>query len=539
MAAPPAAVAQGPSAQNAVAPAAGVMPAIGFGSPVANGGYLADGNRLLVFNGYYGFGGIYDIATNNTQLFTGQFDLIIYDLVDYNFTVRISLIENGQQFNQTITAVAYQTTNPIVSLVPRVQWTNVELVVGGTAQVYQVAVPVSLLPSAFTNIGGTDLLVLGVVSECLIGLAIAIAMAFWCMRRALWAPKFSLLIWGHVLLIGFASFVLVDYQFVDQTFAGWSPLVYAFVIVPIFWAFSLSYFNRTETAELLRANAPLAGRLSFTRWTLRVGRDPRGRLVIIDPRWRGFWARIFGHHVVLVPEEAEVSMPEPFSAQLVNKRVVSREQILHRVAKPSPAKNLPTDDFELIPASVDGRTSRRDIYPTKLYWTPIGQPVDVTWPRLAIHKTEPVEEVRDPETNVVIVPAHDERHLTWPHYEEGEAHIVLHSLHFRSAMSVLAQWRSVDDLARVLNDMGVDLEALKGSFETRVTAAVRERLLAREALIGRGVADLDESEAAYEAERERKDMPGLDAIFGNRLTPAQLGIPPARETRKREGRRGK
>ena len=507
------------------------------GSPNLEGGFFADDDRILGFVGYDGFGGTYNVLTNGSQVYAGALVITLYGLFSTgSLDVNIGFIENGQETNDTVIVPASSSTQYTLTLPQITSWTSVELLVGGTALGYSVAVPISFLPSNIADVGGEDLLALAVLSEALITLAGAMAVAYSFMRRALWAPKFSLLIWGHVILITLVGLILGDFQWVDQTFAGWSPLVYCLFLFPVFLVFALSYFNKAPRGMILRANAPRAGRLSYNCWMIRTAIDNQGRLVLIDPTWRGFWARLWGHHVPLVTEEARITQPEPFVADIRNLKVPTRSGILRRVGRPSPEKNLPTDDFLLIPATPDGRPPmfHDNDLPQKLYWTPVGQPVYVEWCHLTIHRDVLVEAETSPE-GAVLVPRHHERHLSLPHYTKGEAHLILHTIHYRSAQSVVAGWRSHDDLAQVLSDTSLDLEAVKADFQTNVARKVRERLLAREALLGRGEDDLDEVEAAAEAEREKSTTSPLEELFGRALVEQKNLTPDApRNVRKRE-----
>jgi hypothetical protein len=153
-----------------------------------------------------------------------------------------------------------------------------------------------------------------------------------------------------------------------------------------------------------------------------------------------------------------------------------------------------------------------------LLWTPTGHPVDVTWPKLTIHRTVKVAPTVDRDGNVTA--EHYKQKLSMPHYTEGHANLVLHSLHYRSAMSVVSGWRSVEDLALILSDTTLDLEALKSSFETSVANTAKAHLLARASLLGQSAEDITMDEAAAEAERDRNAP--LDALIGKGLIPPTL-----------------
>jgi len=485
------------------------------GIPTYQGAFVADGGRLLVFPGIVGFGGVFTPISSNSQVFGAVLVLVIYDLTGYNLTFPVSLAEKNFVDQQTATVVPASATVVNLNTAQSTAWQKATVNVGGTLVTYQVATPVSLLPNSIANVGGLDLLVLAVVSEAVIAFSGVVVLARFLMRKALWAPRFSLLIWGHVILVGIVAAVILDYQIVDSIFAGWSPLVYVGAISPMVFAFALSLFNQAPPALLLRANAPLAGKLTYTSWPIRVTRDAKGRMVLVRPTWGGFWARLFGHQVVLEPAESRVTQPEPFVADVVRRRVVARAEWVRRVRRKTPGKAFALDDFEVIPASVDGTARRQEeVLPVRLYWTPVGQPVDVEWPRLTIHRTANVPETVNEEGEVT-TPAHSERHLAWPHYSEGHATITLAPIHYRSQQSVVAEWRTAEDLAQVLSATALDLTTLKASFESEVARKVQERLVAREALLNRTPNDLDEFEAAQEAERTRDSLLPLDTLISS------------------------
>jgi hypothetical protein len=498
-----------------------------IGAPTFSGSIIVDNGQALGFEGIITWGAAWQPITNGSQVFSNEVNFVFYDLTQNTLVLKITTTELGTTFNTTTTVYPNSPDEIQIALISNTNWNTVQMNVAGVTQYFSVATPISLLPPSIFNVGGLDLLVLVVISEAIVAFGGAVAAANAIMRRALWAPRFSLLIWGHVVLVGVAGAVLIDYQFVDSTFAGWSPLVYVFVVTPMFLAFLLSYFNRAPSAALIRANAPLAGKLTYSFYPLLTAKDARGREVLIDPSWRGFWARIFGHHVVLVPAEAQVSQPEPFVAAVINRRIISKREFLKRVARPSERKATPLDDFDVIPSSVDGRPLRgRSWLPVKLFWTPAGRPVNVEWPRLTIHKSVVVP-ARYNSNGTMMKPEQTKNRLTWPHYLEGSSDIVLAPIHYRSAQSVTAGWRTAEDLAEVLSDTALDLEATKSSFETEVARKVRERLVARESLMGRTSNDMDEIEAAQEAVRMSKDnVAPLDSLLGRGPVSSPLDTSP-------------
>lgn len=521
----------GQDGTRGLAPDAGTAFSTG---PVFQGVIVADNGQVLAFIGYNTWGGQFVGLTNGSQLYANAVQFYGYDLTDHPVNLSLDIIIGNSVVTKTyISLIPATQESTSIALPSELSWTKLTLIIGGVTQVYSYATPISLLPPSVENVGGLDLLVLVVISEMVIGVASCVVLAKWFMNRALWAPPFSLLVYGHVILISIAALVLTDYQFINQTFAGWSPLVYAVFVIPMLFFFMLSYFNKAPAAIVLRANTPQAGRLSYHIWWIEVADTPQGDQCLIQPTFGGMWARFWGHYVPFSAVEDKVTKPEPFVAELITQQLLSREEILRRVRRPSPAKSNPLDDFVAIPAQLARKPDKKHPLPTKLYWTPTGMPIDVEWPKLSWHRPVDVPAKLSPEGQV-LVPAHTQQKLTWPHYSEGKAVLTLASIHFRSVQSVVSGWRGVEDLVKVLGDTSYDLDMMKATFDTQVAQKVRERLLARESAIGRTSEDISTEEAAQEAERTRNQLLDLNELYGSDVVSRPLT--PAEEDRRRRRR---
>ena len=525
------------SARAASGPSSNLTPATS-GLPVQFGGFLTNDRHYLIFAGVTTWGGGFESITNNTQVYASSIELVIYSLLPTPSTLLIVSTENGVSTSQSVAVTDVSSPTVVsVNLLPIHSWTSVTMSVDETPQSYSVSVPISFLPSNIANVGGLDLIALAIISECLVALALAVSLAYGTMRKALWAPHFSLLVWGHVILISIAASVILDFQQVDELFAGWSPLFYAVFLFPIFFIFSLSFFNKARKVEMLQARAPLSGRLSFHRWEFYLGRDQKGRWVVIGPRWGDWLARAFGHHVPITTTETSVDTPEPFMADIVNHRLLSREQIERRVRNPSPAKSSAFEDFDIIPVTLEGRAasgSGRSEPPSLLLFTPVGRPVNVTFPHLSVHKDKLIPARLDRKSGEVIIPEHHANRLCLPYYTEGKADITLHLIHFRSSISVTNGWRNADSLALLLADTQLDLESLKSHITETVTRLVKEQTLARESLLHRGETDLPAEEAVLEAERDKtSSIPTLEELFG-RGTVLPRGLTPKEPEEKKK-----
>jgi hypothetical protein len=481
---------------------AGLVPFGGSGTnaaglPVYEQATVADYGQVLVFIGTLSWGGGYTPVQTGTQVYGSTLVLVLYDLKGYNVSVPLALNDSGVWSNSTVTVAAGSPTVDNLDLTPNTAWEPVTLTIGATSLSYSVATPISFLPNSIANVGGLDLLSMVVVSQMLIGLTLAFWVARWAMSRALWAPRFTLLIWGHVALSGLLAAVILDYQFVDSTFAGWSPLVYAFAISPMGWLWGLSLFNRTDPTLLERGDAPLGGRMTYHVWELAVGVDPRtGEKVLCRLTWSGFWARFWHHYTPLIPAQ-EGLVVDHFEAEVVKHRVVDLGEYRKQIRKGNPL-----DDYDVIHADFTG--SRKDARKwTKLYWTTSEKPLWVEWPFLTIHREVEVPAKLSPEGNV-LVPAHTKTKLALPHYDPGSAaDLGLAPGAWATQQSVVLGWRTASSLAKVNSDLALRADVLESSFEARVADEVKTRLTAHYALSGRITHDLTEAEAGAEAANAR------------------------------------
>lgn len=467
------------------------------GLPVYEQATVVDYGQALVFIGTLSWGGGYTPVQTGTQVYGATLVLVLYDLTPQNLSVPLTLNDSGVVSTSTVTVTPTTPTVDTLTLTPDTNWVPVSVTLGSTTLSYSVATPVSFLPNSIANVGGLDLLSMTVVSEMLIGLTIAFWAARWAMARALWAPNFRLLIWGHVALILLLTSVILDYQFVDSTFAGWSPLFYAALIAPMGFLWGLSLFNRTDSALLARGDAPLGGRMTYHLWELGVGTNPTtGERVLCRLTWSGFWARFWGHYTPLIAAQ-EGLIVDHFEAEVVRHRVVDIGEYRKAIRKHSPL-----DDYDVIHADLTG--SKKDARKwTKFYWTTSEHPLWVEWPRLVIHRDHEVPAKVSAE-GAVLTPAHTRRRLSLPHYDPGSvADLSLAPSAWATQQSVVLGWRTASSLAKVNGDLALRADTLEATFEARVAEAVRVHLTAHYSLSGRITHDLTEAEASAEAANAR------------------------------------
>lgn len=462
-----------------------------YGAPNLTSIYVVGHGEAAVAIGYVGWGGAWTAAPNGTELYAGSIYLTIVSLLSYNSTFTYdTMVATHGWVNASIVIPPDVAVNIQVNLPADPNWRTVELAMDGTPWYGTVATPISLLPNSIADVGGLDILALGIISETLIGFAGATAIGAALMRRAIYAPKFSLLIWGHVILIGLAAIILVDFQFVDQTFAGWSPLVYAGVVSPVWLAFVLSYFNRSNKAEILQEVARPALAVTYRRWLIRLGTLPDGRRILIREGWAGFWARVWGAYVVI--DDGDPSHARPFEAAVQRVRSPTDTKAgEHWRARHGRAINV--DDFKVVNPQDDGVSI--------LMVTDTSEPLVVDWPRLTWHSTVTVSAKISPEGRV-IVPEHTERHLTWPHYTEGSIGALrLADEHYQFVAAASARKTALRDLGRIVSKSLTAFYSLQAAFEAKVNARVEAILVARNSLVNRPTTDLTDSEADAEAMR--------------------------------------
>lgn len=481
-------------------------------APSFGGVFIVDDGRVFAYLGYAGFANIWTgVGVNGSSVFASQLFLLAYSLVNYTLALPIDVKQAGQPWvNSTVVLAARSETDIPITLAQSTAWTSTVVVMGGVSWSGQVATPLTLLPPYLLNIGGLDLFAMAVIVECIVAFSTLTYVAARLMKRVGYAPKFSLLIWGHVFIFGMLVFVVADYQFIVQTFAGWSPLVYVFPLAVMWFFFALSLFNRTTKREVLQIAARPNQKLAFRRFVLRVGVDGYGRTILYRENWSDFWARAWGHYVYL-PQESDPSKPETFLAEVVNQ--TSPTGTGWRRTR---AKRRKTDAFRIV-------NRNEDAVDTIAFARP-GATMVVRWPHLVAHRDVPTPEERDPATGVVTKASGTRRKLAWPHYIDGSAEEVdLENVHYGNAVAVTAGWLRAGDLSRMLGDTETALYVLQSEFASKVAAEVEAILTAYWSLIGRTKTDLTDEEAEAESRKGRAQSTLAEELAGSPLRRGRAG----------------
>lgn len=386
------------------------------------------------------------------------------------------------------------------------RWIPATLDVDGTVLHYTVETPILLIPIANLTNGGFDLIVLGVLSEYLVFTFPLIVLARWLTRRALWAPKVKAILWLHGIILGIASFVILDFPLVNQTVGGLGWFVYPIPLAVFTFFWSCSLFNRAEVVQVQRANTAGGHRLSFDVWTIRVGRDRAGNLVLLGRRWRDWLFGALGHHTILSPFDADEKGLEPQGHELLEHEVRAGTKLAgdeaattgRRIRWKRPTKEKPEDDFHVRNAQERGEDD-----PTMLYFVASADPVAVEWPRLSLHRLKKVPDRYDADGRL-LEPAHTKSVLTWPHILDGKAEIRLASIHYADVVAVAMGWKTVEDVVKVAEQRHLQVYLLKAHLSNEVARQVEEKLTAYLDLTTRPAMELPEEEAEAEVEGKPK-----------------------------------
>lgn len=495
-----------------------LTPETGTGTPwwwsgptILQGKITPDGDLVLpIIPSFAGYDALYDGDT----LFGSTLQIYVYDLHDYSQSLALTVYQNvsgngtggNSVVHETFVVLPLSVNVVTINLPVNSHQVTQNLTVDGVSWVYYQLTPVSLIPFA-TNVGGLDLLAIVILSETVVFTCPLIMLARFLTRRAIYFPKFSMLIWGHVIVIGLLFLFFADYQWLDQTFGGVSYLIYPIVISFLFFLWSLSLFNRAEVVEILKPDVMSGHRLRYLRWTQLVGETKDGRTVVIDPRWRGSIYGLLGHFATLIPAESEATMEgAPAGADVENRETMAAHELAKRdkkLRRKRPSKEKPEDDFRIVNA-VDTRD------PVKIYWVDSDQPVAVEFPHLSFHHIVEVPEKVD--KNGVTIPKHPEKKLTWPHIVDGESTIRLAGIHYLDAPLAALGWSRAEDDFALLEKRAYAVYVLRSRIHSEAERMTEERLAEVLLLIEKGEIPMTEEEAWAATERRRDPRDPRDDI---------------------------
>jgi hypothetical protein len=469
-------------------------------APNLEGAYIIGNGTALAIVGYVGWANVWTSAPNGTQIYSQAAYLSFFNLRNYNETVHVDVRQStGYVDNISVALGAISESDITLNLPNNPSWTQTTLYFNGVPYWQgQFATPVSLFPSYIGNIGGLDLFALGIVSFMVINVVGGFTLGRWAMRRAIWAPRFSLLIWGHVIIVAIAGAVLLDYQQIDATFAGWSPLLYPWATFPMSFLTSLSYFNRSQQIQIEQGVVTTEGGLGVRLTNVRVGRLADGRLAFVGGSWGDFWARFWRHYAIC--DDAKDGTPRPLLVPVstmpsptAGARSRSRMRKLARLRRPSVSEAL--TNFPVVNPTTDIAFKA---------FAKTSEPVVIGFPRLSIHKTVtlPPKIATLPTsqggTSTVVIPERTVRKLTWPHYVASpiDTRVELEDRHYWPAAAVWANFATTRDMGRQLSKESARVATLEAHIEERVQDELYSKLRNIAALRNRASSGISEEEAA-------------------------------------------
>jgi hypothetical protein len=469
------------------------------GVPSLSGYFIVGNGSALAVVGYVGWLGTWTAAGNGSQVYAADFYLVFFNLHPYNVTVDLLVTQGANHVeHDSVVVPSLSSVDDQVGLPQNTAWTSTGIAFDGKQYwTGWVATPISLLPSYILNVGGLDLFVLTIVYVGMMLTALGVWLGKRVMNRAGWAPHFSVLAFGHVVIGVMAGAVVVDYQLIDQLFAGWAPFIYPIAALPFAFLGSLSYFNRASSVELLAGTETTAGELGFYRTQMRIARVA-GRLAFILGGWGDMWARYFGHQAYAEPDDPHHA--KPWLAPVIP-MASPTDTLRERLRAKRRAHITPlTAQDALTRFPVVNAEARDDVQFIAFVKSDRIPQIRGAW--LSIHKWVHEDEEKAPDPSggppIVVKKARDRRKLAWPHYVEPPKGSVpdLEDIHFMPAGAVFAHFATVRDLGR-LNSKYAHQAALEAANrENRIQDEVYADLKAKYSLIRRASSGITDEEAA-------------------------------------------
>ena len=428
-----------------------------------------------------------------------------------NRTITVTTFQAGTSkgppvwFNQTFGVTGRNVSIFSLNLPSVSDQRDTTMCVDGGCEAFQHVTPVTLLPSGIFNVGGLDLLLLGITIEFGILIFPTVILARWLTRKALWSPKFRAWLWAPHVVAGFLILVVLDFQLFDALFGGLGFVLMPIVFDLLFFGWVLHLFNVARPVEVLRPDPQAGHRLRYNRWRIWVGEWPDGTKVLVGSRWRDWWARLFGHAPVLMPANVDgTKRGAPAEAPLLTYRTETRSEREDRRAKAMrrsfrqrPGRESPLDDFQV---AGDAELQERDA-PKLLYWTASDEWLNADMPHLSIHRTVRVPAKVNDAGNVV-EPAHTVSKLAWPHYVDPKATVGLAGIHYYDTPVAALGWIRAEKAYRRIEDLRAQNVALRTTTfieadeSAQVQVAEVFRLMERERM------PLSDEEADEETRRE-------------------------------------
>lgn len=459
------------------------------GGGALDSAFVIDDKALVIVN-EPSWTGFFEPASNGSHVYAASLYLQAYDLTAGNVTLKIALWEagrgNGWIGNSSVLLTPHAETDVTLTLKADASWVTARVYLGG-GKIYwtgEVATPISLLPVSFLDMGGLDLLGLTILYEGVATLMLCVVLAKRVQKKTVWAPRFSMPVIGHVILAGVLATVIFEYQWINVTFAGWSPLVYCFGVAPLAFVWSLSLFNKSRRVEIRQtlirqSESGLANR----RWIIRIADVAGIGTILIIEDWLDWLARLCGVYTILKAEGDKDELP-PFVAALLTKNSSPTKSPRMNGASMKPRA---ITDFPILNEQEDELTAT--------LFTRSGAPLTITRATLTIHRrvTVPARMSKDGQT---VIPAHEVNRLARPHWTPPKASWDLHSIHYRWVSLWLAELAETEDIVEAFETTQSELFLLRSHMDREIERRVARRLAALKSVRLRSTDPLEAAEAA-------------------------------------------
>lgn len=443
---------------------------------------------------------------NGSHIYAYSLTVNISSITGQNRTAYIKVIDTDTGFSIANVSLYVQAGKFLLWSVPLPvvhSYTPIRVLVDGTPGSFSYESPYTFL--SFTSLpdGGLIILAFGVVSMMVIAGGILMWKSIKMTKRAIYAPKWSAVMWLHGIMIPLFAWYVVSFPSINSFFRGWEVFV---VPIPecIFLFFWVAGRVSTNVEAMFVQVVPRLGhRLGHILRFYYIGQDKDGDLVIIKVRDRSvfrWWYRSRGHHVKLYRRREFKGPLEPVAFDAAEFKELSKEQLRNPARFPRGAKYDASDDFPVLNTTEDEDTSI-----SRVYYVPRISDFKVTWPHLTMHREVKVPATVDPKTGVTI-PEHTKNKLCWPYIADGSAEVTLASWHYADVIAQALGWITAEDMERENNDLSLQVAALLGNQHTETNRKAEARLLANREVINRPYDELSaEDQSAYLAYDKSRD----------------------------------
>lgn len=482
-------------------------------APNLQGGFIVGNGQALVIVGYLGWVDTWTAAGNGSDVYANQFYLGIFNLRDVNLTLPIAVEQKGVfVLNVTLALSPVSQGAETLNLPADTNWVRTVLWFGGAPYWFgRVATPVTFLPNSILNVGGLDLFSLAIVSFALVNIVAGVGLGRLAMRRAIWAPRFSAIIWAHVPIFMLAGAIIFDYQYIDATFAGWSPIVYPFFLGPFAFLWSLSLFNRASKVLVLQETVTQNDELGYYGTGIRIGRV-NGRLAYVGDDWGAFWARVWHHHVWA--ESSVPNAPKPWLAPLLMLPSPTGTFRERRKARRLAARGPLSASEALTRFPVLNSDEKSDYH--FIAHGKAANPPEIHFPRLAftkiVHQDAKIKLDTTSGAPIVVRKARDVRRLALPHYPPvpDAPAVELDDEHYALGAAVHGRFARISDLVRMVSKYAHAAAVLDSVIETKIDEGTYAILRTISGLANRSTSPYTDAEAADLAGRLDALVQGQD-----------------------------